>query len=255
MIVAEILVMMFICTELGGNEAVSEEKCISAGNISFESVYQICGGESFSRTAKCEQAVFDLDGRCLCFTGTSYKMFKFDKVFKPIDILCGPHTKENAGVCAVVHVDLHDYGLGFTLTDLFDRREILDKSCIEKINEQNERQEEKKRQDFLKKYGCRGGDILNWTDLININPFDVRGKCFDVQVYIFQVLGPHTALYALGGDEQWIVYIDFGQKSAPIDKRHVISFIAKGTGAFQYRTAFGGVNTVPKLKWIAGSTE
>lgn len=99
------------------------------------------------------------------------------------------------------------------------------------------------------------GDILLGTDLINMNPSDAEGKCFDVHVVIFQKLGPNTALYALGGDRQKIVYVDFGQKPAPSNKKYMISFVAKGIGTYQYPTDLGGVNTVPMLKWLGIGNE
>jgi hypothetical protein len=101
---------------------------------------------------------------------------------------------------------------------------------------------------------CKG-DILSGTDLINMNPSDTEGKCFDIHVVIFQQLGPNTALYALGEDRQKIVYVDFGQNPAPSNKKFMISFVARGIGTYQYSTDLGGVNAVPMLKWVEKSNE
>jgi len=112
-------------------------------------------------------------------------------------------------------------------------------------------------QGFLESKGEKActGDILSGTDLINMNPSDTEGKCFDIHVVIFQKLGPNTALYTLGEDRQKIVYVDFGQNPAPTNKKYMISFVARGIGTYQYPSDLGGVNIVPMLKWIGKGNE
>jgi hypothetical protein len=81
-------------------------------------------------------------------------------------------------------------------------------------------------------------------DLVQTNPYDCNGRCYQYIGETLQILNRTTGLYKAGNDP---VYIDFGEASAP---PNYYQGMVKGTGTFEYVDTFSRKRIVPKLKTI-----
>jgi hypothetical protein len=77
--------------------------------------------------------------------------------------------------------------------------------------------------------------------LILTNPYDVKGKVYEIVGTRFQLFGKSTALYEAGN---FVFLADFGSSSAP----YVLKGLARGADPYRYLTTAGAQNIVPSLR-------
>ncbi len=78
--------------------------------------------------------------------------------------------------------------------------------------------------------------IAKSVNLININPYDTEGKCFEFQGRLFQLLSKSKALFAFWNGETPFALVDVGNSSVPMT---YFNDIVIGKGAFSYQTVAG----------------
>lgn len=103
---------------------------------------------------------------------------------------------------------------------------------------------EQKKYALKMKRACPNG-INPIYALIQANPFDVEGKCYEFVAETMQILTRTTALFNLSGQ---IFYIDFGSDAAP---NIYFKGIVKGAGIFRYTTPIGAIKQVPHLSVVS----
>ncbi|HAZ07638.1 MAG TPA: hypothetical protein DCZ01_03730 [Elusimicrobia bacterium] len=81
--------------------------------------------------------------------------------------------------------------------------------------------------------------------LYQLNPYDVKGRCFQFVGTTQQILSRSSGLYLLGGEAPALV--NFGEHSAP---PHVFRGITKGVGAYKYVAVSGSEKIVPSLEAV-----
>jgi hypothetical protein len=95
---------------------------------------------------------------------------------------------------------------------------------------------------------CPGG-IRSVLSLVQMNPFDTEGVCFEVVVGMglqLQLLSRTQALYDVHDS---VFLVDFGSASAPGVVG--VTVFARGESVFRYRTTIGAEKIVPHLRVVA----
>lgn len=87
---------------------------------------------------------------------------------------------------------------------------------------------------------CPNG-IENVNQLVSINPYDVKGKCFRYMGPNTQLIGRTKALFGFYTSNTPFALIDFGKESTPMG---VFSGIVKGRAPYVYQTVSGSVRTI-----------
>lgn len=83
------------------------------------------------------------------------------------------------------------------------------------------------------------------SELFKINPYDVKGRCFQFRGTLLQLLGRTFGLYTYSSEAgEGTVYINFSPNSAAMGS---FADFVKGEGAFEYTAALGQAKVIPKL--------
>lgn len=88
-----------------------------------------------------------------------------------------------------------------------------------------------------------GEKIYTFFDLLSMNPYDIKNKCFEFAAQPLQLLSRKTGLYKYNGK---VFYLNF-KHSAP--NRYFGGFFY-GLGEYKYTTSNNTKNIIPKLKSI-----
>jgi hypothetical protein len=94
-----------------------------------------------------------------------------------------------------------------------------------------------------KEFGC--SNPLGQVDLLQTNPYSVKGHCYEIVAQPIQLLSQHIGLYDIGGNTP--ILIDFGKTDAP---PLLYQGIAKGEGIYSYTTTRGNQQIVPRMKMV-----
>lgn len=97
---------------------------------------------------------------------------------------------------------------------------------------------------------CPNG-IEDWKALTTMNPFDSKGRCFNYQGGLVQMLDKSKGLFSFVSSREPFAMVDFGKDSVP---RNYWYGVVIGKGAYSYQTVRGDLNnifsfaSVPKSK-------
>lgn len=118
-----------------------------------------------------------------------------------------------------------------------------------KKQQETEEREQKKQAQLFKSVCPKG--VEEFSELIRSNPFDVKGRCFQFNGKMFQLLSRTSALFTLdlGRDMDRTWYLNFGNKSVP--NIPFFQGYVKGEGVFEYTTVLGAKQVISKLKVIS----
>lgn len=97
---------------------------------------------------------------------------------------------------------------------------------------------------------CPNG-IEDWKALTTMNPFDSKGRCFNYQGGLVQMLNKSRGLFSFVSSREPFSMVDFGKDSVPVNYWYGVVL---GKGAYSYKTVRGDLNnifsfvSVPKSK-------
>ncbi len=97
---------------------------------------------------------------------------------------------------------------------------------------------------------CPNG-IEDWKALTTMNPFDSKGRCFNYQGGLVQMLDKSKGLFSFVSSREPFAMVDFGKDSVP---KNYWYGVVIGKGAYSYQTVRGDLNnifsfaSVPKSK-------
>lgn len=132
------------------------------------------------------------------------------------------------------------------------KQEEDEKMKLDQAQKREQAEEEAARKEQVKLIGLKvmkacNNSVYYFQDLLGMNPYDAKGKCFYLQVMPMvqtQILSRTTALM-LYPDQP--VYVDFGKLSVPA-KNAMRTFIVKGDSKpFKYKSAAGSAVTAPRV--------
>lgn len=90
--------------------------------------------------------------------------------------------------------------------------------------------------------------FLSQDELMNMNPFAVKGQCFQINVASpFQILSKNSGLFKLIAYKTQLAMFDFGKAIAP---NATISAYVIGIGTFKYTATSGELMNVPWLRVV-----
>lgn len=97
---------------------------------------------------------------------------------------------------------------------------------------------------------CPNG-IEDWKAFTTMNPFDGKGRCFNYQGGLVQMLNKSRGLFSFISSSEPFAMVDFGKDSVPVNYWYGVVL---GKGAYSYKTVRGDLNnifsfvSVPKSK-------